>query len=96
MAYIYKLAYDPEFADFQVGTLLTMHMFEHVLDRDRVRCIDFLSGDDEYKARWMSSRRERKGLEVIRRSTPLGAAIVVRRRLGALRRRLRSQAGQAQ
>lgn len=62
VASIYKLAYDQDFARYSVGTLLTAHLMRHVIDLDRVREVDFLSGDDAYKSDWMSHRRERWGI----------------------------------
>ncbi|MDB5816048.1 MAG: hypothetical protein JWN23_3165 [Rhodocyclales bacterium] len=56
-ASIYKLAYDASHARWGVGTVLTAAMFEEALDRDGVREIDFLTGDDEYKTEWMSATR---------------------------------------
>lgn len=89
VAHIYKLAYDPEFSEYSVGTLLTMKLFEHVLDVDHVHCIDYLSGDDEYKSRWMSHRRERQGLEIINHRSIRGGALALRRFVGRIKRRLR-------
>lgn len=57
-ASIYKLAYDSRFARLGVGTVLSGALFEQVLDVDKVSEIDFLTGDDAYKAEWMSHRRE--------------------------------------
>jgi hypothetical protein len=62
VASIYKLAYDERFIAFSVGTILTGHMMRHAIDVDRVREIDYLSGDDAYKQDWMSGRRERHGV----------------------------------
>lgn len=62
VASIYKLAYDREFIRHSVGSLLTAQLMRHVIDVDRVREVDFLSGDDAYKQDWMSDRRERWGL----------------------------------
>jgi CelD/BcsL family acetyltransferase involved in cellulose biosynthesis len=52
-AYIHKLAHDEAAKARSPGTLLTAAMFEHAIDRDRVRCIDFGTGDDAYKRDWM-------------------------------------------
>ncbi len=61
-ASIFKLAYDPDFAELSVGSVLTMKLMEHALEVDRVTVVDYLCGDDAYKRDWMSDRRERWGL----------------------------------
>lgn len=61
-AEIYKLAYDERFKNYSPGTLVTAMLMEHALDKDKVSEIDYLIGDDPYKATWMSHRRERWGL----------------------------------
>ena len=62
IASIYKIAYDRRFSDLSVGTYLTTKLLERVIDVDKVREIDYLSGDDRYKSDWMSHRRERWGI----------------------------------
>jgi hypothetical protein len=62
VASIYKLAYDEQFASFSIGTILTAQLMRHVIDVDKVREVDYLTGDDDYKKGWMSDRRERSGL----------------------------------
>ncbi|MEC5387203.1 GNAT family N-acetyltransferase [Uliginosibacterium sp. H3] len=61
-ASIYKLAYDSRFARLGVGTVLTAALAEHVLDVDKVCEIDFLTGDDAYKAEWMTHSRPLVGM----------------------------------
>lgn len=61
-AAIYKLAYDEKFANLSPGTILTAHLMQYVMDKDKVYEIDYLTGDDAYKKDWMSHRRERFGL----------------------------------
>jgi len=61
-AYIFKLAYHQDYGQLSPGTVLTAYLMEHVIDRDRVTRIDYLSGDDSYKRDWMSCRRERRGI----------------------------------
>ncbi|HWR16998.1 MAG TPA: GNAT family N-acetyltransferase [Terriglobales bacterium] len=75
---IYKVAYDERFAKLSLGTVLTAHLMQIALDEDRVSCVDFLSGDDEYKKRWMSHRRERWGLLAMNTRTPKGLMAVAR------------------
>ncbi len=58
VASIYKLAYDAQFQEYSPGTLLTMHLLEHVVRQDQVTHVDFLTGDDGYKRDWMSTRDE--------------------------------------
>ncbi|HEY8099303.1 MAG TPA: GNAT family N-acetyltransferase [Burkholderiaceae bacterium] len=62
VASIYKLAYDEQFASFSIGTILTARLMRQVIDVDKVREVDYLTGDDDYKKDWMSDRRERMGL----------------------------------
>ena len=61
-ALIYKVAYVERFAKLSVGSILSCAMFEHVINVDRVREVDFLSGDDAYKAKWMFACRDRHTL----------------------------------
>jgi hypothetical protein len=61
-AEIFKLAYDKTQKQYSPGTLLTAHLLEHVMDVDKVSEVDYLSGDDPYKATWMTERRERWGM----------------------------------
>lgn len=89
---IYKLAYDEEYKALAPGTLLTAALMEEALDVDGVREIDYLIGDDPYKATWMSQRRERLGLIAYDPLTLRGLIGLVRQTLGDYRRRLRAAA----
>jgi hypothetical protein len=77
-ASIYKIAYDKRFADLSVGSFLTLRMMEHALDVDRVREVDYLSGDDKYKQDWMSHRRERWGILAMNPHTVRGMLAIAR------------------
>ena len=87
-AIIYKLAYDEKWSKFSPGTLLTMHMVRHVLERDAVQEINFGRGDDEYKKLWMSMRRERWGIEAVNPKTLRGLGRAVRLTAALARDRL--------
>jgi len=66
-AYIYKLAYDEQYKKLSIGSILTATLMRHVIDIDKVECVDYLSGDDSYKKEWMSHRRERWGIMIFNR-----------------------------
>lgn len=61
-ANIYKLAYVKGIERLSAGSVLTAALMQHVMDIDRVREVDYLVGDDPYKADWMAMRRARVGL----------------------------------
>ncbi len=56
-AVIHKLAYAEDAKAMSPGTLLSMAMFRHVLDKDHVKAIDYGTGDEGYKADWMEEKR---------------------------------------
>lgn len=56
-AWIHKLAYREDAKALSPGTLLSMAMFRHAIDQDRVAAIDYGTGDEPYKAEWMDERR---------------------------------------
>jgi Acetyltransferase (GNAT) domain len=55
VAYIHKLAHVSGHDALSPGTLLTHALFRHAFDVDRVRRIDFGTGDDGYKRDWMEA-----------------------------------------
>ncbi|WP_439115342.1 GNAT family N-acetyltransferase [Hydrogenophaga sp.] len=61
-ANIYKLAYVKGHEKLSAGSVLTAALMQHTMDVDRVQEVDYLSGDDAYKADWMALRRERVGV----------------------------------
>jgi hypothetical protein len=85
---LFKLAYDPAFTRYSVGTLLMAHIIEHFLLNDPPETLDFLSGDDAYKQDWVGTRGIRWGVEVIRKRSALG-------RVAALKRQFRNRDGHA-
>jgi hypothetical protein len=76
-AYIFKLAYHEDFKQLSPGTVLTAFMMEHVIEKDRVVRIDYLSGDDDYKKNWMSVRRERHGIAAYNPRTLHGSGLLI-------------------
>ncbi len=86
---IYKLAYDEAHKALAPGTLLTALLMEQAIDVDQVREIDYLIGDDAYKAAWMSQRRERFGLVAYDPLTLRGLLGLARQAVGETWRRLR-------
>lgn len=90
-ASIFKVAYDQRFAKESVGTLLTSLLMEHVMERDKVSVVDYLTGDDGYKKDWMSQRRERWGIVAFNPRTLLGLLCAARHFGGRAARRLRQR-----
>jgi len=69
-AYIHKLAHLESAKPLSAGTTLTAALFEHVIDVDRVECVDFGTGDDPYKRDWMEVVRPRYRLTCWRPPDP--------------------------
>lgn len=88
-ATIHKLAYAEDAKAMSPGTILGHAMFEHVLSQDRVRAIDYGTGDEPYKADWMDERRPLWRLEAHNPRTIRGLAGAVRAKASALAARLR-------
>ncbi len=89
-AVIHKLAYAEDAKAMSPGTLLGMEMFRRALDADRVRAIDYGTGDDRYKQDWMAERRQLWRLDAFDPRTPRGLAGAARSAASALVRRGRS------
>lgn len=85
---IYKLAYDEQFGHLSIGTILTSKLMEHVIDVDRVREVDYLTGDEPYKKDWMSHRRERWGIAAFNLRTARGMLAALRHIGGRALKRL--------
>jgi CelD/BcsL family acetyltransferase involved in cellulose biosynthesis len=86
-ASIYKLAYDSAYRAWSPGTLLTMHMIEHVVREDGVTRLDYLTGDDAYKRDWMSSREMMKRICIANPRTARGIRVAATNALRAVKRR---------
>jgi hypothetical protein len=90
VATIHKLAYVESARALSPGTVLSMEMFRHVIDRDRPSLIDFGTGDDAYKADWMDERRPLFRVTAFNPFTAVGLAGVGRAVAAKLVRRARS------
>lgn len=80
-AAIYKLAHREDCVEHAAGTLLTAHLMEHVIAIDKVREVDYLIGDDDYKKNWMNQRRERWGIVAYNPKTAFGMTLLLREAL---------------
>ena len=69
-ANIFKLSYDEHWKQYSPGSILIRKMMEYVIEKDGVKEIDFLMGNDAYKQDWMTERRERWGLYCGKTHTP--------------------------
>lgn len=87
-ATIHKLAYIEREREHSPGTLLSVAMFRHVLDRDRPTRIDYGNGDEPYKAEWMDERRERFRLRLFNLRSIGGLSHGVRHATRAALRRI--------
>jgi CelD/BcsL family acetyltransferase involved in cellulose biosynthesis len=63
-ALIHKLAHVEDAVAASPGTLLSAALFQHVIDVDGVRIIDFGTGNDAYKRDWMEEVRPRYRLNM--------------------------------
>lgn len=61
-AAIYKLAQDKRYDPWSPGTVLTAAMIDAALQHDQVVHIDFLTGNDRYKAQWMDAVQPQHGV----------------------------------
>jgi ribosomal protein S18 acetylase RimI-like enzyme len=68
-ASIFRLAYDKAWRQYSTGSILTSFLMEYVIETDKVREIDFLTGNDAYKQDWMSERRERFLLSCVKNTS---------------------------
>ncbi len=74
-AYGEKMAYDQHFRKPGPGVTLMGAMIAYLIDRDKVKGLDFLFGDDAYKKHWMSQRRERKNFFIFNNRTLRGQVL---------------------
>lgn len=87
-ALIHKLAHDDAAKAASPGSLLSAALFQHVIDVDRVRLIDFGTGDDGYKRDWMDGVRPRIQIDLYRPQNPLSWPALAKRNAGQAMRAL--------
>ena len=78
-ALIHKLAHIEDATKTSPGTLLSAAMFQHAIDIDGVKLIDFGTGSDPYKREWMEEVRPRYRLEMYWPNNPLSWIPILRR-----------------
>lgn len=90
VAAIYKLAQDQQFDALSPGTVLTAAMADYVMAEDQVHTLDFLTGDDAYKAQWMDSCSPLYRVTAFRLNAPTALLQFTLLRIKTLLQRLRS------
>ncbi|MCK0128243.1 GNAT family N-acetyltransferase [Erythrobacter sp. F6033] len=85
IAYIHKLAHLESHKNLSAGTTLTAALFERVIDTDKVKLVDFGTGDQPYKADWMGGTRPRYQIDCLNMRSPKGWLDLGRLALGRLR-----------
>lgn len=91
VATIHKLAYAEDAKAMSPGTVLGMAMFRRAIDADRVRLIDYGTGDDAYKRDWMDERRQLWRIRAYNPRTVRGLLAAARAQVARLVARLRSR-----
>ncbi len=80
-ASIFKLAYTPKYQEFSVGSILSLALSEHVIDKDKVSSIEFGMGAEPYKKDWLSANRIRKSYLIFNSDGIYGKLLVLRKLL---------------
>ncbi|MGP9801187.1 GNAT family N-acetyltransferase [Rheinheimera sp. NSM] len=66
-ACIFKLAQDINANRFSPGSLLSEYMINQLAQQDQIHSLDFLLGDDDFKALWMDQKQQIYGMELLNR-----------------------------
>ena len=64
--------FDEEMRKHNVGDILTSYMFEHLIDTDRAKSVDFGKSAAPYKLKWVSQQRPMHGFVAFDPSTFMG------------------------
>ncbi|WP_306519019.1 GNAT family N-acetyltransferase [Rheinheimera sp.] len=84
-ASIFKLAHDKAYTKHSVGTVLTSVLAEHVISQDKISCLDFLTGDDDYKQDWMTHKRPLYGVQSCNLTSMYGLSAALRNEFSKLK-----------
>lgn len=76
-AIIYKLAYDEDYKNHSVGSILSEAMFREAIDVDRVGEIDYGVGSEAYKRDWMEQSRRLVGVRAYNTRSFIGASFLL-------------------
>ena len=68
-AVLIKTAYDEKCRDLSVGSIIMLHMMQHLLDVDRARQITRGAFDAPFKSLWLSQQRQLNGIAAFNRAT---------------------------
>jgi hypothetical protein len=71
-ATIYKLHYDSDFHQQSVGAILMLRMFEHMIDIEHIKEVDFGIGDESAKSLWLKDQRSLCGMVAFNTKTAGG------------------------
>lgn len=63
-AYFMEALHDKRYDKYGPGNLLRLKVIEHLIDNERISCIDQMRGDEPYKEYWTPFQRERYGVTV--------------------------------
>ena len=91
VATIHKLAYREDAHRYSPGTILSVAMFRHAIDVDKVDVIDFGIGGDGYKAEWITDSVPLYALTAYDPLSIRGLAGIARAAVSKLVGRLRRQ-----
>jgi hypothetical protein len=87
VAYIHKLAHREDMRELSPGSILSVALFRHVIDIDRVSSIDFGTGNDAYKADWMDRSDPLDTIRLFKKNSLAGLIGAARAWISALVRR---------
>ena len=75
---IFKLAYNPKYQIYSVGSLLSMALSEHVINQDNATSIEFGMGSEPYKSDWLLNKRRRVSYQIFNQRSFYGKLLAMR------------------